>query len=71
MRVCYLGDEIVISTAKGTILRQKVDDLSIQSRTATGVLLQKLTEGDKIVMVDIIRANTIDITNIGTDETED
>lgn len=54
MRVCFPGDEIALSTSKGTILRQSVNDLSIQSRYATGILIQKITPGDSVIMVDII-----------------
>ena len=54
MRLCSAGDEVVLSTKKGTIIRQRVDDLSIQSRTATGVLIQKIAKDDVIVMVDIV-----------------
>lgn len=54
MRLCSGGDEVVLSTKKGTIIRQRVDDLSIQSRTATGVLIQKIAKDDLIVMVDIV-----------------
>ena len=53
-RYCSVGDEIVISTNKGTILRQKVDDVSVQTRAATGVLIQKIAKDDAIVMVDVI-----------------
>ena len=59
MRVCSVGDEIVLSTAKGTIIRQRVDDLSIQSRTATGVSIQRIDKDDEITMVDIIPAASI------------
>ena len=54
MRVCRAGDEVVISTRKGTVIRQSVDDLSVQSRTATGVRIQKLRDDDKIITVDIV-----------------
>lgn len=54
MRICHPGDELVISTERGNIIRQRVDDLSVQSRTATGVLIQKLDKDDVIVMVDIL-----------------
>ena len=37
MRLCAAGDEVVLSTKKGAIIRQSVDNLSIQSRTATGM----------------------------------
>jgi DNA gyrase subunit A len=69
MRVCREGDEIVLSTAKGTIIRQRVDDLSIQSRTATGVSIQRIDKDDEITMVDIIPAASIN-QEINIDENE-
>ena len=39
----YTGDQVVLSTQKGTIIRQNVDDLSIQSRTATGTILTHMS----------------------------
>jgi DNA gyrase subunit A len=54
MRVCRQGDEVVLSTSKGTVIRQSVDDLSVQSRLATGVLIQKIAKDDKITMVDVV-----------------
>lgn len=54
MRICTESDEIVISTGKGTVVRQRVSDLPIQSRAATGVLIQKLDENDRVVMVDVV-----------------
>lgn len=62
MRICRPGDELVLSTERGNIIRQRVDDLSIQSRTATGVLIQKLDKDDVIVMVDILPPQTGDTT---------
>jgi len=54
MRVCRGDDEVVFSTTKGTVIRQRVADISIQSRAATGVLLQKLDVNDEVMTVDII-----------------
>lgn len=54
MRICSPGDEIVLSTSRGAIIRQRVDDISLQSRAATGVLVQKMSGGDFITMVDIV-----------------
>jgi len=54
MRVCAPGDEVVISTSRGTVIRQKVDDISLQSRAATGVLLQSLSPVDSVVTVDLV-----------------
>jgi DNA gyrase subunit A len=47
-------DEILVITAKGIMVRQKVSMISSQSRTATGVLIQKLDEGDHISSVSIV-----------------
>lgn len=54
MRACSAGDEIVLSTSKGNVIRQRVDDLSVQSRSATGVLIQKMLRGDTIINVDVV-----------------
>jgi hypothetical protein len=36
------------------VIRQKVENLSVQSRSATGVLIQKIPKDDFIVVVDIV-----------------
>jgi DNA gyrase subunit A len=56
LRVCQEDDEVVISTTKGTVIRQRVANIPEQSRTARGVLLQDLDEGDRVAMVDIVPA---------------
>ena len=45
----------MLSTSKGTILRQSVDDVSVQAGSATGVLVQKLDKGDAIMDIAIVR----------------
>lgn len=45
---------MVLSTQRGTIIRQRVDDFSVQSRTATGFLIQKIDRDDAITMVDVL-----------------
>jgi DNA gyrase subunit A len=37
-----IDDEILVITSKGVIVRQKVSAIPAQSRTATGVLVQKV-----------------------------
>lgn len=41
----------MLSTQKGTIVRQRVRDIALQSRTATGVRVQRLDEGNHILSV--------------------
>ncbi len=45
------GDQIVIATANGIVVRQQVNDISVQGRMATGVRLQQLAEDDEVVSV--------------------
>lgn len=47
-------DEVLLITAKGIIVRQQVSEIPVQSRTATGVLVQRLDEGDYITTVSIV-----------------
>ena len=44
-------DEVIIASAHGVVLRSKVNDISCQSRMATGVRLQKLDETDCVASV--------------------
>jgi DNA gyrase subunit A len=48
------GEEVVFSTLRGAVTRQRIGDISIQSRAATGVKLQNTDKDDTIVMVDIV-----------------
>ena len=48
------SDEILLITAKGIIVRQQVSQIPAQSRTATGVLVQRLDEGDYITTVSLV-----------------
>lgn len=47
-------DEILVTTAKGILVRQKVSDIPFQGTSATGVRIQKLDDGDRISSVDVI-----------------
>ena len=48
------SDEMLVITKGGIIVRQKVSEITIQGRTATGVMVQKLDVGDLITSVSII-----------------
>ena len=48
------SDEMLVITKGGIIVRQKVSEITIQGRTATGVTVQKLDVGDLITSVSII-----------------
>ena len=48
------GDEMMIVTNRGIIIRQAVDAISSQSRSATGVRVQRLDEEDAIAAVALV-----------------
>jgi len=45
------GQRVLIVTAQGMALMTNVDDISVRSRTAGGVKLMNVAEGDKVVAV--------------------
>jgi DNA gyrase subunit A len=53
-RIVHRDDEVLLITANGIIVRQKVAAIPIQGRAATGVRLQKLDSGDSITSVSIV-----------------
>lgn len=51
LRVVNPGDQVMIATANGIVVRQGTDEISSQGRMATGVRLQQLGEDDSVVSV--------------------
>lgn len=54
LRIVNDNDELMIITNRGIIIRQVVSAISTQSRTATGVRVQRLDEDDSIVAVALV-----------------
>jgi len=52
--VVQQDDEILLNTAKGVMVRQQVAQISSQSRSATGVVVQKVDGGDEITSVNVV-----------------
>ncbi len=50
-RVVNPSDELMLLSANGTLIRIKVDDVSVQGRSTMGVTLMNLGEGDQVVAV--------------------
>ncbi len=64
------GDQVVIATANGIVVRQQVSDISCQGRMATGVRIQQLAEDDQVVSVSpIVEPETPDIEENGPEAT--
>ncbi|WP_066377482.1 MULTISPECIES: DNA gyrase subunit A [unclassified Anabaena] len=53
-------NEIMMVTSRGIIIRQAVNAISVQSRSATGVRVQRLDEDDAITGVAIVPPDTAD-----------
>ncbi len=54
LRIAGPDDELMIVTQRGIIMRQSVDAISVQSRMATGVQLQRLDSDDAIAAVALV-----------------
>lgn len=54
LRIVNETDELMIVTNRGIIIRQAVNAISTQSRSATGVRVQRLDEDDSIVAVALV-----------------
>jgi DNA gyrase subunit A len=65
LRIVNNDDEIMMVTNRGIIIRQAVNAISTQSRSATGVRVQRLDEDDAITGVAIV---PLDAANV--EETE-
>ncbi|MEM1240296.1 MAG: DNA topoisomerase (ATP-hydrolyzing) subunit A [Cyanobacteria bacterium P01_H01_bin.26] len=68
LRVVHPRDELMLVTQRGIIIRQSIDAISIQSRMATGVQLQRLDGDDAIAAVAVVPELDIDEASLA-DET--
>ena len=60
LRIVNSDEEIMMATNRGIIIRQAVNAISIQSRSATGVRVQRLDEDDAITGVAIVPPDSDD-----------
>ncbi len=61
LHIVNSDDEIMMVTNRGIIIRQAVNAISVQSRSATGVRVQRLDEDDAITGVAIVPPDTGDV----------
>ncbi len=54
LRIVNSGDELMLVTSRGIMIRQAVESISLQSRNATGVRVQRLDKEDAIVAVALV-----------------
>ena len=60
LKVLGEGEELLLVTEKGVIVRTNADKISQQSRAATGVKLQRLDDGDHLSEVVLVPHEQID-----------
>jgi DNA gyrase subunit A len=65
------GEELMLVTQRGIIIRQLVNAISKQSRPATGVRLQRLDESDAISAVAVVPLTGESTEDLDEDELED
>jgi DNA gyrase subunit A len=54
LKVLGAGEELLLVSEKGVIVRTQADAIPQQSRAATGVRLQKLDSGDRLTEVVLV-----------------
>ncbi|AFY40480.1 DNA gyrase subunit A [[Leptolyngbya] sp. PCC 7376] len=54
LRIVHSGNELMLVTSRGIMIRQAVESISLQSRNATGVRVQRLDKEDAIVAVALV-----------------
>ncbi|MEO1132398.1 MAG: DNA gyrase subunit A [Cyanobacteria bacterium J06639_1] len=67
LRIVNADDEVLVVTSRGIVIRQRAQDISSQSRMATGVRVQRLDDDDAIAAVTIVPAAMAE----GDDDEED
>lgn len=60
------GEDVILISDKGTLVRTRVDEISISSRNAQGVILIRLQEGEKLVNM----VRVLDYEEEGADDAE-
>ena len=54
LRIVNAAEQLVLVTSRGIVIRQRVEDISSQSRAATGVRVQRLDDDDSVVAVALV-----------------
>ena len=71
LRVLGAGEEVLLVSEKGVIVRTSADAIPQQSRAATGVRLQRLDKGDRLSEVVLVPPEAEDDTTAPDDTNAD
>ncbi len=61
VKIAVEGEDVMLVTNTGTIIRLKVDDISILGRSTQGVTLMRTNDGGKVVSIEILNNDIKDI----------
>lgn len=61
VRIAVEGDDVMLVTNTGTIIRLKVDDISVLGRSTQGVTLMRTNDGGKVVSVETLSNEMPDV----------
>jgi len=68
---CTENDDIMISTRKGIVVRQRTDGIAVKTRTASGVLVQSVTDdpkaADEVTYVSVVPPDLLESDNNSSD----
>jgi DNA gyrase subunit A len=70
LQIVNNDDEMMMVTNRGIMIRQTTNAISIQSRSATGVRVQRLDDDDAITGVAIVPPDTGDVADVADTEVE-
>ena len=70
LSVLGAGEELLLVSEKGVIVRTSADAIPQQSRAATGVRLQKLDKGDRLLKVVLVPPEAEDDSAEDAEDTE-
>ena len=63
IRIATGVEDVMLITDKGTIIRLKVDEVSILGRSTQGVTLMRTSDGGKVVSIELISPETEELEN--------
>ncbi len=66
VRIAVEGDDVMLVTNTGTIIRLKVDDISVLGRSTQGVTLMRTNDGGKVVSIETLNHDM----HVNTEERE-
>ena len=61
IRIATGNEDVMLITDKGTIIRLKVDEISVLGRSTQGVTLMRTNDGGKVVSIELINSEEEDI----------